>query len=83
MSTLTIASDPQDAAAAEAVEAHHEQLAGELAGRVTMLLAAAEGDPAEAETVRSALVGFCDRDLLPPRSGPSTRPPATCPRRGC
>src|SRR5690606_27972026 len=65
MSTLTIASDPQDAAAAEAVEAHHEQLAGELAGRVTMLLAAAEGDPAEAETVRAALVGFCDRDLLP------------------
>lgn len=65
MSTLTIASDPQDAAAAEAVEAHHEQQAGELAGRVTMLLAAAEDDPAEAETVRSALVGFCDRDLLP------------------
>ncbi|WP_432054291.1 DUF2249 domain-containing protein [Streptomyces sp. bgisy022] len=65
MSTLTIASDPQDAAAAEAVEAHHTQLAGELAGRVALLLTAADGDPAEAEAVRSGLVGFCERDLLP------------------
>ncbi|MFF4590852.1 DUF2249 domain-containing protein [Streptomyces sp. NPDC001388] len=65
MSTLTIASDPQDAAAAEAVEAHHTQLAGELAGRVAMLVAAADRDPAGADAVRAGLVDFCDRDLLP------------------
>ncbi len=65
MSTLTLASDPKDAAAVEAVEAHHAQLAGELAGRVAMLVAAADRDPAEAEEVRTGLVAFCDRDLLP------------------
>ncbi|MEU0614812.1 DUF2249 domain-containing protein [Streptomyces albogriseolus] len=65
MSTLTLASDPEDAAAVEAVEAHHAQLAGELAGRVAMLVAAADRDPAEAEEVRTGLVAFCDRDLLP------------------
>ncbi|MFF4659016.1 DUF2249 domain-containing protein [Streptomyces sp. NPDC001381] len=65
MSTLTIASDPQDAAAAEAVEAHHTQLAGELAGRVAMLVAAVDRDPAGADAVRAGLVDFCDRDLLP------------------
>lgn len=65
MSTLTLASDPKDAAAVEAVEAHHAQLAGELAGRVAMLIAAADRDPAEADEVRAGLVAFCDRDLLP------------------
>jgi uncharacterized protein (DUF2249 family) len=65
MSTLTIASDPEDAAAVEAVEAHHTQLAGELAGRVALLIAAADRDPAAAEEVRSGLVAFCDQDLLP------------------
>ncbi|MFE6280945.1 DUF2249 domain-containing protein [Streptomyces sp. NPDC057877] len=65
MSTLTLASDPQDAAAAEAVEAHHTQLAGELAGRVAMLVAAVERDPASADELRAGLVGFCDRDLVP------------------
>ncbi|MFI8093194.1 DUF2249 domain-containing protein [Streptomyces sp. NPDC086080] len=65
MSTLTLASDPKDAAAVEAVEAHHAQLAGELAGRVAMLIAAADRDPASADEVRSGLVAFCDRDLLP------------------
>ncbi|MGW4102260.1 M6 family metalloprotease domain-containing protein [Streptomyces sp. NPDC004976] len=65
MSTLTLASDPKDAAAVEAVEAHHTQLAGELAGRVTMLIAAADRGPAEADEVRTGLVAFCDRDLIP------------------
>ena len=65
MSSLTIASDPQDAAAVEAVEAHHTQLAGELAGRVTMLIAAADRDTAAADRARAELVAFCDRDLLP------------------
>ncbi|MFI1416706.1 DUF2249 domain-containing protein [Streptomyces sp. NPDC020731] len=65
MSTLTLASDPEDAAAVEAVEAHHAQLAGELAGRVAMLVAAADRDPVEAGEVRAGLVAFCDRDLIP------------------
>ncbi len=65
MSTLTLASDPEDAAAVEAVEAHHAQLAGELAGRVAMLVAAADSDPDAAEGIRSRLVSFCDRELLP------------------
>lgn len=65
MSTLTLASDPEDAAAVEAVEAHHAQLAGELVGRVAMLVAAADRDPAGADEVRAGLVAFCDRDLLP------------------
>ncbi|MFE9094275.1 DUF2249 domain-containing protein [Streptomyces sp. NPDC007264] len=64
MSSLTLASDPEDAAAAEAVEAHHAQLAGELAGRVTMLLEA-ERDPDAAERTRAGLVTFCERELLP------------------
>ncbi|UXY29805.1 DUF2249 domain-containing protein [Streptomyces sp. HUAS TT20] len=65
MSTLTIASDPQDAAAVEAVEAHHTQLAGDLAGRVAMLIAAAERDPEAADRIRAELVAFCERDLVP------------------
>lgn len=65
MSTLTIASDPEEAAAVEAVEAHHAQLAGELGGRVTMLLDALDRDPASAEDIRAGLVAFCDRQLLP------------------
>ncbi|MFJ9721665.1 DUF2249 domain-containing protein [Streptomyces sp. NPDC101209] len=65
MSTLTIASDPQDAAAAEAVEAHHTQLAGDLAGRVALLVATAEHETAAADRARAELVAFCERDLLP------------------
>ncbi|MCL6670172.1 DUF2249 domain-containing protein [Streptomyces panaciradicis] len=65
MSTLTIASDPQDAAAAEAVEAHHTQLAGDLAGRVALLVATAEHETAAAGRACAELVAFCDRDLLP------------------
>ncbi|MER5446410.1 DUF2249 domain-containing protein [Streptomyces sp. NPDC002764] len=65
MSTLTLASDPRDAAAVEAVEAHHAQLAGDLAGRVAILVEAADREPAAADRVRTELVAFCDRDLLP------------------
>ncbi|MET9887440.1 DUF2249 domain-containing protein [Streptomyces sp. NPDC006430] len=65
MSTLTIASDPQDAKAVEAVEAHHAQLAGQLGGRVTMLIDAADRDPASAEDIRAGLVTFCERELVP------------------
>ncbi|MFD8307130.1 DUF2249 domain-containing protein [Streptomyces sp. NPDC059690] len=64
MSNLTLASDPRDAAAVEAVEAHHTQLAGDLAGRVAILVEAADREPAAADRVRAELVAFCDRDLL-------------------
>lgn len=65
MSTLTIASDPEEAAAAKAVEAHHAHLGGELAGYVHALLDAAMRDPAGAAAARSSLVAFCERELLP------------------
>ncbi|HEY9438248.1 MAG TPA: DUF2249 domain-containing protein [Streptomyces sp.] len=65
MSSLTLASTPEDAAAVEAVEAHHTQLAGELAGRVTLLLDAADRNPGTADGIRAGLVTFCDDELLP------------------
>jgi uncharacterized protein (DUF2249 family)/iron-sulfur cluster repair protein YtfE (RIC family) len=65
MSTVTIASDPQDAKAVEAVEAHHTQLAGELGGRVTMLIDAVDRGSESAEEIRAGLVDFCERELLP------------------
>ncbi|WP_030546886.1 DUF2249 domain-containing protein [Streptomyces albus] len=65
MSTITIASDPEDAAAVEAVEAHHTHLAGELAGRVSVLLDTAARNPEDAAEVRTRLVAFCERELLP------------------
>ncbi|MFH9861134.1 DUF2249 domain-containing protein [Streptomyces sp. NPDC017202] len=65
MSMLTLASAPEDAAALEGAEAHHARLAGELAGRVTMLLTAVDRDPVAAERIHAGLVAFCDRSLLP------------------
>ncbi|QOV33486.1 DUF2249 domain-containing protein [Streptomyces ferrugineus] len=65
MSAVTIASAPEDAAALEAAEAHHVDLAGELAGRVALLLTAAEREPGAAERIRAGLVSFCERELLP------------------
>ncbi|MDQ0834316.1 uncharacterized protein (DUF2249 family) [Streptomyces achromogenes] len=65
MSVLTLASDPQDATALQGAEAHHARLAGELAGRVKMLLTAMERDPSTAEKIHAGLVAFCDRSLLP------------------
>lgn len=65
MSTVTIASDPQDAKAVEAVEAHHAQLAGELGGRVTMLIDAVDRGTDSAEEIRAGLVDFCERELVP------------------
>lgn len=65
MSSLTLASTPEDAAAVEAVEAHHTHLAGELAGRVTLLLDAANRNPGAADGIRTGLVAFCDSELLP------------------
>ncbi|MET7378396.1 DUF2249 domain-containing protein [Streptomyces sp. NPDC005526] len=65
MSALTLASTPEDATALQTAEAHHARLAGELTGRVTMLLTAVDRDPGAAERIRAALVAFCDRSLLP------------------
>ena len=65
MSVLNLASAPEDAAALEAAEAHHARLAGELAGRVKMLITAVDQDPGAAEVIRLGLLAFCDRSLLP------------------
>ncbi|GGW50269.1 DUF2249 domain-containing protein [Streptomyces galilaeus] len=65
MSTLNLASAPEDAAALEGAEAHHARLAGELAGRVKMLLTAVDRDPTAVERIHAGLVAFCDRSLLP------------------
>ncbi|MEU9792558.1 DUF2249 domain-containing protein [Streptomyces sparsogenes] len=65
MSALTLASAPEDAEALDAAERHHARLAGELAGRVTMLLTAADRDPGAAERLRTGLVAFCDSEILP------------------
>ncbi|MEU3249884.1 DUF2249 domain-containing protein [Streptomyces sp. NPDC006997] len=65
MSALTLASAPEDATALEAAEAHHARLAGELAGRVALLLTAMGRDHAAAERLHAGLVAFCDRELLP------------------
>ncbi|MDX3714992.1 DUF2249 domain-containing protein [Streptomyces europaeiscabiei] len=65
MSVLTLASAPEDATALQSAEAHHARLAGELAGRVNMLLTAVDRDPSAAEKIHAGLVAFCDRSLLP------------------
>ncbi|AVV45938.1 DUF2249 domain-containing protein [Streptomyces sp. ID05-04B] len=65
MSELTLASDAEDATALQSAEAHHARLAGELAGRVKMLLTAVHRDPSAAEQLHAGLVAFCDRSLLP------------------
>lgn len=65
MSVLTLASAPEDATALESAEAHHARLAGELAGRVRMLLTAVERDPIAARKIHAGLLAFCDRSLLP------------------
>lgn len=65
MSAVTLASAPEDATALAAAEEYHAHLAGELAGRVTMLLTAAERDADAAERIRAGLVAFCERELVP------------------
>ncbi|WP_407109756.1 DUF2249 domain-containing protein [Streptomyces sp. DSM 116494] len=65
MSALTLASAAEDATALEAAEAQLARTAGELAGRVALLTTAAGRDPGAAERLRTGLVAFCDRELLP------------------
>ena len=65
MSALTLASAPEDATALQTAGAHHARLAGELAGRVTMLLTAVDRDARAAAQIHAGLVAFCERSLLP------------------
>jgi len=66
MSDVVMATSAADAAAAEAVEAHHAELAAGLAERVEALVSAAgRGDPAAAGQARGALVDWCRHELVP------------------
>jgi uncharacterized protein (DUF2249 family) len=64
--TVALATSRQDAEAAEAVRAHHAELAGALALRTSTLLAAASaGDAEAAERARTALAAWCRAELVP------------------
>jgi len=66
MDNVVIASTQEDARAAEAVEQHHAQMAGELALRVEALVAAASARDAErAAAEREALVDWATHELVP------------------
>ena len=66
MTTLTIASDPADAEAVEAVKNHHAQMSGELALLVANLANAANAaDAGEATSARSRLVAWARQSLVP------------------
>lgn len=63
MTTLTIASDPADAEAMDAVENHHAQMSGELTLLVANLANAADGGGAT--SARSRLVAWARESLVP------------------
>lgn len=63
MTDLTLASDPADAQAVEAVENHHAQLAGELTLLVADLAGAAETESATA--ARDRLLNWARESLVP------------------
>lgn len=66
MTTLTIASDPADAEAMEAVENHHTQMSGELTLLVANLANLANAaDGSEATSARSRLVAWARESLVP------------------
>jgi uncharacterized protein (DUF2249 family) len=66
MNTVVIASTEADAQAAEAVEQHHAQMAGELALRTEALLTAASArDEHRAAQARAALVQWTTGELVP------------------
>lgn len=63
---LVVASTDEDAAAVEAVKAHHAELAGALGVRVdTLVRSVSSGDEAATTSAREDLVGFCTTELLP------------------
>src|SRR5680860_497928 len=63
MTSLTIASDPADAQAMEAVENHHAQMSGELALLAANLVNAAAGG--DATSARDRLVTWARESLVP------------------
>ena len=66
MDNVVIASTQEDARAADAVEQHHAQMAGELALRVEALVAAAVArDDQRAGKERAGLVTWCTHELVP------------------
>jgi len=66
MDHVAIASSEADARAAEAVEAHHAEMAGALALKVESLSAAARaGRQIDADEVRGDLVDWCRTELVP------------------
>ena len=66
MSSTVIASSLADSQAAEAIRAHHAQLAGALAVKVAVVLANADqGAPAETRQPAADLATWCGLELLP------------------
>jgi uncharacterized protein (DUF2249 family) len=66
MSTIVVASNEEDAQAAEAVIEHHAQLAGALGRHIEKLLnAAIGGDELAGERARTGLVQWCESELIP------------------
>jgi len=66
MSTVVVAASAADAQAVEAVKNHHAHLAGALAAHVESLVeAAARNDLPAAGAAASALVRWCDAELIP------------------
>lgn len=66
MDTIVVASSIQDAQAVEAVMAHHAKLSGALALQVEALInAAARADRAGADLATTALVRWCEDELVP------------------
>lgn len=63
MTTLTIASDPADAEAMDAVENHHAQMSGELTLLVANLVNAADGG--NVTSARDRLVAWARESLVP------------------
>ncbi len=66
MADVVIAPSEADARAAEAVQQHHAQMSGVLAGHAERLLAAvARRDGDVAELAREQLASWCERELVP------------------
>jgi uncharacterized protein (DUF2249 family) len=66
MSTIVVASNVEDAQAAEAVIEHHAQLAGALGRHIEKLLKTAiGGDGLAEERARAGLVDWCENELIP------------------
>lgn len=63
---VAIATTAADSAAIEAIEHHHAQLLGALTTHVDEVVAAAmEADPVASAEARTALVRWCERELVP------------------